>query len=494
MKIETRNRAEFILKTLLFSLLICFPVFMHLANLPVRLWDESRLAINAYEMSKNGNYLVSFFQGEPDMWNTKPTLLLWLQVLCCKLIGTGELAIRLPSAIAAFLTALALVLFSVKYFKDFWFGFIASLVLITSFGYMHVHGTRTGDYDSLLTFFITAYALFFFLYLENKNRIFLHLFFLAVLLAVMTKSIQGLLILPGLFIYLIIQKKFFVFKDKWVYMNLLLCIAVIVCYYLSREHYTPGYLKAVWENELGGRYMTTIEDHKADFMYYFNMLTDHHYTNWYWLVPCGIAVGFFIKDEKIRKVTLFSTLIAVTYWLVISSAQTKTEWYEIPLFPFLALIVAVIIYTGFNLLKNSTELAKLFSYNVIPYVFLFAVFLSPYEKIIDKIYFPKEENTHQEFYQLSYFVKDAVDSKHSVKDYYLCYQGYPAHLLFYVNLLNDANQNVSFKDWNNLQPGDKVIASQLNVQEVIEDKYLYQLIDSVKNVKQYKINGKAGVN
>ena len=494
MKIETRNNSAYVLQMLLFCLLICFPVFMHLATLPIRLWDESRLAINTYEMSKNGNYLVSFFQGEPDMWNTKPTLLLWLQVLCCKLIGTGELAIRLPSAIAAFFTALALVLFSVKYFKDFWFGFIASLVLITSFGYMHVHGTRTGDYDSLLTFFITTYALLFFLYLENRNRIYLHLFFLAVLLAVMTKSIQGLLILPGLFIYVIIQKQFFVFKDKWVYINLLLCIAVIACYYLSREHYTAGYLKAVWENELGGRYMTTIEHHKADFMYYFNMLTDHHYTNWYWLVPCGMAVGFFIKDEKLRKVTLFSTLIAFTYWLVISSAQTKTEWYEIPLFPFLALIVAVIIYTVFNLLKNSTELQKLFSFNVIPFVFLFAVFLAPYEKIIDKVYKPKEENSNKEFYQISYFLKDAVSSKYSIKDYHLCYDGWNTQLLFYVNLLNDAHQNINFKDWNSLESGDKVIASQSNVQLVIENKYSYELVDSVNNVKQYKINGKAEIN
>ena len=229
-------------------------------------------------------------------------------------------------------------------------------------------------------------------------------------------------------------------------------------------------------------------------MYYFNMLTDHHYTNWYWLVPCGMAVGFFIKDEKLRKVTLFSTLIAFTYWLVISSAQTKTEWYDLPLFPFLALIVAVIIYTGFNFLKNSTDLTKLFSFNVIPYVFLFAVFLAPYEKIIDKVYKPKEEYAHQEFYQLSYFLKDAADLKHSVKDYYLCYHGYAAHLLFYVNLLNDANQNVSFKDWNNLQPGDMIIASQSNVQSVIENNYSYELIGAVNNVKQYKINGKAEIN
>jgi 4-amino-4-deoxy-L-arabinose transferase-like glycosyltransferase len=494
MKIETNNKAAYVLKTLLFCLLIYFPIFLHLGTLPIRLWDESRLAINTYEMSKNGNYLVSFFEGSPDMWNTKPTLLLWLQVLCCKLIGTGELAIRLPSAIAAALTALALVLFSIKYFKDFWFGFIASLVLVTSYGYINVHGTRTGDYDSLLTLFITAFALLFFLYLENRNKIYLHFFFLAVFLAVMTKSIQGLLILPGLFIYLIIQKKFFVFKTKWVYIDLLFCVLAISTYYLTREHYNPGYLKAVWENELGGRYMTTVENHKADFMFYYNMLIDNHYANWYWLVPCGMVVGFFIKDEKTRKITLFSTLIAVTYWLLISYSKTKIEWYEMPLFPFLAMIVGVIIYAGFVFLKSSTDIARFFNFNVIPYIFLFVVFLSPYEKIIDKVYKPKEHDWDKEFYQISYFMKQAVSNKYSIKDHYLCYDGYNAPLLFYVNILNDANQNVDFKDWNNLQSGDKIIASQSYVRWFIETYYSYELLGAVDNIKLYKINGKVVVN
>jgi len=494
MKMEIWNKSGVGVKVLLFCLLIYFPAFLHLDTMPIRIWDESRLAINAYEMYNNGNYFTSFFEGTPDLWNTKPTLMIWLQVLCIKLIGKGELAIRLPSAFAAVFTALALVFFSLKYLKNFWFGFIASLVLITSYGYIGVHATRTGDYDSLLTFFMTAFALLFFLYLENRNKIYLHLFFLTVFLAVMTKSIQGLLILPALFIYLLIQKKFFVFKDKWVYIDLLLCISVIGGYYFAREYYTPGFLYAVWENELGGRYMSTLEGHKADFMYYYNMLTDYHYANWYWLLPCGMAVGFFIKDEKIRRITLFATLIAVSYWLIISCSETKIEWYEMPLFPFFALIVAVIIYTVFTFLKNMPEITNLLSFNTAPYIFLFIVFLSPYEKIIDKVYMPKEYDWDKEFYQVSYFLKDAVKSKRSVKDHYLCYDGYRAHLLFYVNILNEKNQNVGFKDWHNLQSGDRIIASQSNVQADIESKYSYELIGVVNNIKEYKIAGTKGTN
>ncbi len=40
--------------------------------------------------------------------------------------------------------------------KQFWFGFIAIIVLITTDGYINIHATKTDDYDALLTFFTTS--------------------------------------------------------------------------------------------------------------------------------------------------------------------------------------------------------------------------------------------------------------------------------------------------------------------------------------------------
>ena len=105
MDFVNKNGFIFTFKIVLFILLAYFPVFLHLEFLPIRVWDESRLANNAYEMFKNGNFLVPHFEGTPDMWNTKPPLMVILQVLCCKVFGIRELSIRLPSAIAGFLTA-----------------------------------------------------------------------------------------------------------------------------------------------------------------------------------------------------------------------------------------------------------------------------------------------------------------------------------------------------------------------------------------------------
>jgi len=60
---------------------------------PVYLSDESRQAFNSFEMFLNGNWLVTTFENKPDLWNTKPPLLIWLQVLFYHLVGTNELAL-----------------------------------------------------------------------------------------------------------------------------------------------------------------------------------------------------------------------------------------------------------------------------------------------------------------------------------------------------------------------------------------------------------------
>lgn len=97
-------------KYVLALLLIGIPLFQYLDYLPVRVWDESRTAVNAYEMYQHGNYLVPTYNEEPDMWNTKPPLMVWLQVFSMKLLGTNEFSLRLPSAFAALVTCILLLI------------------------------------------------------------------------------------------------------------------------------------------------------------------------------------------------------------------------------------------------------------------------------------------------------------------------------------------------------------------------------------------------
>lgn len=475
-------------KSLLFFSLVGAPLFIHLEKLPVRKWDESRLAINAYEMYHNGHWMVTHYDNKPDMWNTKPPLMIWLQVIGMKIFGVGELALRLPSAIAGLLTSIFLLLFLNQWLKSFWPGFIASLILITSYGYVNVHVTRTGDYDSLLVLFLTAGAFCFFNYLENSSKKQLLLSGLFLWLGIMTKGIHGLLLLPGLLIWVIVQKKFksHLFKLHFV-LTFSGAILLSITYYVIREQLNPGYLNAVWQNEIIGRYFEVNEGNKGDFWFYFDMLSKHHYTNWFWLLPCGLLAGVFSREAVIRKITWFSFIIVLSYGLIISFSKTKLEWYEAPLFPFMAIIISVFVYQVFLMIKNSSVIKNLYAKNVMPWIFLFLLFYNPYQSTLDKVYFPKELEYEKDEYRLSYYLKDALKGKKDVNGSIIFYKGYNAHLLFYQRLLAERKIHVSLTEKPALKTHDIVLVAQEETNKTIQSIYVCDTISADFNLKVYRI-------
>src|SRR5690606_5022387 len=86
-----------------------FTIFYRLDAKILREWDEARNAMNAVEMIENSNPIIRYYEGVPDMWEVKPPLLTWFQVITLTVFGKNELGVRLPSAIAALLLAFALL-------------------------------------------------------------------------------------------------------------------------------------------------------------------------------------------------------------------------------------------------------------------------------------------------------------------------------------------------------------------------------------------------
>jgi 4-amino-4-deoxy-L-arabinose transferase-like glycosyltransferase len=484
--IESKNYSK-ITAYIIFTLLIYFPIFLHIDMLPIRIWDEARLATNALEMYNDQDWIVTHFRGEPDMWNSKPPLMIWLQVLCMHLFGINELAVRFPSACAALLTCMAIFIFSFKYFKNIWFGWIASLILITSSGYINYHVVRNGDYDALMIFFIIAFVLFYLSYLETKKLAFLHLFFLCLVLAVLTKGIAPLMFGPALLIYTLWKKQLKAVLHRYFFIDLGLFLLFVLGYYFMRESQNPGYLQAVWINELGGRYLTTIENHNAGFWYYYDLVVDMHFKPWYWMLPCALVVGLYSVNERIKNITILSSICVVSYWLIISFAQTKIEWYEAPLYPFMSLLTAVFIYQLFMWIEKIQVFKDLVKRDVAPFLFLFVVFLQPYQAIIAKVYFPKPSAFDQDFYELSRYVKDNADAEESSVDFNICYFDYNAHVSFYVDVLNMNNARIDFVDWTKLQVGEKVVVGQDTLRKYIESKYDVDVLEYRGVVRKYKI-------
>jgi hypothetical protein len=301
-----------------------------------------------------------------------------------------------------------------------------------------------------------------------------------------------MLFLPILFIYALIQRKAIeLTKSRHLYIGIGLFILFVIGYYLLREHYNPGYLKAVKENELGGRYLNTIENHKEGFWFYYRMLIDHHLIYWYIFVPCGVITGLFHREKIYRMLTLYSTAIVVFYFLVISFGQTKLEWYLVPMYPFLAIIIAMFIHLIFIYIRDSKFFVDLLKINVFPYIFLFIIFIYPYSEIIKRTNTSKVFPWEEEFYRVGFYLKDSIKGKTDVNGYTFLQNGYGAHNMFYIQILRDKGININLNyDWKNLNINDMVIIHQQEVNDYINHNYSVETIKNNENIFFYRIKGR----
>lgn len=461
---------------LVFLALVPLPLLMHLDTLPLRMWDESRQAIAAYEMAHDGHWLVPHFNGQPDLWSTKPPLLIWLQALLFGLLGPGELGLRLPSALAALATCWLLVRVASRSTGSPWLGLLAAIILMTSGGYMHWHVARSGDYDALLVLFMTASGWSLLRWCENGAPRSLIWMFACLMLGALTKGVQALLFAPGLVVFLLLERKLLaLLRTRATWLGMLLFLVPVLGYYLVREHLNPGYLSAVWNNELGGRYGGALEGHQQVWYFYLRMLVQHHFTPWWLLVPGGVLLGLSHRDARLRRFTAFLACVAAGYLLVISSAGTKLEWYSAPALPLLALLAAVPLHVALQLLHAESTSTAVLRWRALPVVAAFVLFAEPYRCLIGRLYFPEEQPWDVDQYAMSHYLHRAVRGGPLESDAY-CQDGYTAHIDFYARLLNDQGRRLAKAEAGALAPGMRVMAQQAGSKLAIESGYAYHVL------------------
>lgn len=320
------------------ALLLAVPLFGGLGDLPVQLWDESRLMINSWEMYHNREFFILHFNGQPDLWNTKPPLVIWMQTASIGLFGFDEFALRFPSALCALLTCLALVIFFDRILDDLPTGLLAGCILATMPGFNGIHVARTADFDAPLMLFLTLSALFLFRFLQRYRGASLFAACLFTAAAVLTKGIAGLMFLPGLFVYLAVSGNLaVVLKSRAFHVGILAAAALVGGYYGWREILEPGYLAAVWENEIGGRYFRVNEGHSGSIFYYVRPLLANF---WVFLLPAALWLATAETSRRLRRFAGFSLCLSIVFFMLISLAKTKLVWYAAPLYPFLAALTA----------------------------------------------------------------------------------------------------------------------------------------------------------
>ena len=335
-------------------------LFFNVAAPPVALTDEARVALNALEMMSSSNPLVVTYGGDPDLWNPKPPLAVWLSALSMKLLGVSEFALRFPHVLAAVATVIAVFAFTRRVSRSSGAGVVAATALLGTTGYVETHVARTADYDSLLVLFATLTSFQLFRASEDPSRAARHIWLSATFMAcaLFTKSVAALLITPGYALYLFVSRdmrKLLARRESW--QAAAAVVAAATVFLTARELAHPGYLRAVWDIDIGGRFFSDASPHGATWSYYLSGLFEPWLGvltrplpiwvlmisafPWSWTAVLLLPATLFARRPEVTRASLFLLCCLAGLLLAISTAATKFEWYAAPSYPLLATLTGL---------------------------------------------------------------------------------------------------------------------------------------------------------
>lgn len=452
--------------TFVFIGVVCF---FNLDYLSIRAYDEGRNAVNAFEMYLNPkSFFYTTFEKNIDSWNTKPPMLIWLQVLFMKIIGPGEWAIRLPSAVSGIGIAFLLYTFIKRISAPIWVTIFSLILLFSNWLFTGIHVLRTGDYDALFTFFTLGFVFYFFNYTHSKNQKELITSCTFLTFGILTKGIAAFFFLPGIFMYLLLFGEI-----KKILLNLLFWKAVLIPvffglgYYLIRELVTPGYLELVWLNEIAGRY-TQVENYGNvnSYSYYFTQIKSCFGLKTLMLVFMALPLSYYLK--KYYSITSYLSLLTITFLLILSFSKTKLFWYLAPiisLISFLAGIGLVLLFEWLTLFSRIRRFDFVFYLCTIT----FWVEGSVRRTISDRLS-PIDTNMQQ--FSLSYKFRYFLDKGQTlpVNFAYVDFDHYKPHYLFYSYL---SKANYKFENFNyfKLNKFGKIATDIIPIKNYIERNF-----------------------
>ena len=253
---------------LILSLLLFLSFYATLGYYPLFNLDEGAFSEATREMLASHNFLTTYLNGQLRF--DKPILIYWLQAASATLFGLNEFAMRLPSALAATLWALAIFLFAKKVLneqKAFW----ATLFMAGSLQISII--AKAAIADSLLNLFIALSMLSFYLYTESKKKRFLYITFAAIGFGTLTKGPVAILIpVVVSFLFLIKDLKFWakaVFNPIGIALFILIAAPWYIAEYLDQgERFIEGFLL---KHNIS-RFESAMEGHKGSFFYYIPVL------------------------------------------------------------------------------------------------------------------------------------------------------------------------------------------------------------------------------
>lgn len=355
---------------------------------------EARRAEVSREMVASGNWIIPHLNG--DSFLTKPPLYYWSAALMFTLTEEfDEFSARLPSLIAGTLGVLLIAVWGTIVFSP-QTGLFAGIVLATNFLYCGI--ARTAGIDMMLTLFTTAALCCFSIGLECRadkkpqNTFYTPLFLLTAVwigFGNMTKNPIGLVV-PLLAIagYILVSRDFRLMIDTKPWWGLLIFLIITLPWFILVYLRVPDFFE-VLRQETVGRYIDPDgTPHLEPFYYYVPSLGA--FAPWVLFVPAVIITALSKGFRNLSRSHQFLLIAAVTTFVLFSSVGSKREYYLLPLYPVLALLVAK-VWDEYIVMKQRTPLRWTWKSMDIP-IIVFAALLGVVGvalPIAAKIYLPR---------------------------------------------------------------------------------------------------------
>lgn len=318
----------------LLFLFVGFLFFYNLGGTYLTHWDEAWYADISRTMLKTGNLLTPIWNTEPFF--LKPPLYFWLSAFFMKLFGISEFTVRLPSVLAALATVGFVYLFGSLVFNRY-IGLLGSFIL--SSAPIFLYRGRTGNIDVLLTFFM-FFSIFSFYKGYTEDKRWYLIFGAALVLGFLTKGLVGFYPFLIVLLFLLYAKELKVVFSKKFLLGILFAVSIgsgwiLLSYLVNGSEFIKQFLYGNVE-KFGLGYQSSVAFSLEYFLHLKSGLK-------FWFIPLPLAFLYMFSNRKEKRIILLG-LFSVVFLLVMSFSAEKSNWYILPIYPALALLIGVTLH------------------------------------------------------------------------------------------------------------------------------------------------------
>lgn len=295
--------------------------YNNLGGVPLFDVDEGAFSEATNEMLRRHDYVSPTLFGEPRY--DKPILIYWLQAASVSLFGLNEAALRLPSAVAATLWALAIYLFLKRLGRPRE-GALAACIMAASLAVPII--ARVATADAVLNLFITCSMLCIYLFYHERHKGYVYMTFVFAALGFLDKGPIAVLI-P-----FVVSALFFSLRSelgRWLRAAFnpvgvaLFMVIALPWYILEFNAAHGGFIESFFGQHNIGRFTGVMEGHSGSVFYYVPMvlLALVPYTSVF--IKLLAKIGALLK----RDLELYMLLWFLFVFVFFSVSDTKLPHY-----------------------------------------------------------------------------------------------------------------------------------------------------------------------